>query len=142
MLNLGREVAARVPEDQPGWTAWLLVRPIMNRHETWDSVRARWTASRSAAHAHQPPTAFMLRYTRLSDVHLEAEARGDLDIAMREHPVDDWVVIAPDLDVADRVIAALLPDPDALHLPSAVEYPEPPRAFARERDVRDVLGAG
>jgi hypothetical protein len=72
---------------------------------------------------------------------LEAERRGDLDVAMQADRPDDWVVIAPEIDAVEQVLLRFVDDLEAIRLPAAVDYPEPPPAFARERTLEEVLGA-
>src|SRR6476469_513067 len=82
-LNLGREMAVRLETGEPGWTTWMLVRPVVSRDSTWDALRRNWTLTREASRSFEPPNCFVVRYTRLSEAHLEAERHGDLDIAMQ-----------------------------------------------------------
>lgn len=138
-LNLGRAMAAKVDTAQAGWIAWLFVRGTLARERTWDAIRKTWTLTGTAPQAFEPPRTFVIRYTRLSDAHLEADRRDDLDLAMREDPPEDWVVITSDLDAVERVLRRFLPDLERIRLPVDVDYPEPPPQFARERSIEDVL---
>lgn len=140
-LSLGREVAARVDVGDPGWSAWLFVRPVIERDATWDAVRRHWTGSRESSRHFEPPQQFVVRYTRLSLAHLEAVERDDLDLAMEADPPEDWVVLAPELDSVERVLSRFLPDLESMRHPANVGYPEPPPRFARQRTLDDVLGA-
>jgi hypothetical protein len=72
---------------------------------------------------------------------LAAELRGDLDLAMREAPPEDWFVIVGDIAGLERVLQRFLQNLEILRLPSNVDYPEPPPEFARERTLEDVFGA-
>ena len=140
-LNLGHPVAAKLASGEPGWTAWLFVRPVIRREATWDALRKGWSLDGEAAQRFEPPAQFVVRYTRLSDAHLEAEERDDLDVAMRTNPPEDWVVLAQDLETVERILSHFLDDLEGVRLPAAVDYPEPPPEFARERSAADVLGA-
>jgi hypothetical protein len=139
-LNLGRAMAARVDTGDPGWTAWLFIRGVIARDQTWDALRETWALSGTAARVYEPPRAFVIRYTRLSEAHLEAERRDDLDLAMRANPPEDWVVIAPDLESTERVLRRFCPDLERIRFPAEVDYPEPPPRFAELRRLEDVLG--
>jgi hypothetical protein len=123
------------------WAAWLHVRPVVDANQTWDSMKTSWEIGRETAHSFRAPTAFVVRYTRLSSTHLQAEERGELDTAMRAEPAEDWQVFVPDLDRLERVLAAHLEHLEALRIPVEVAYPEPPSEFARARTLDDVLGA-
>jgi hypothetical protein len=140
-LNLGRSMAARLETGEPGWTAWMLVRPVVSRDSTWDTLRRNWTLTREANGPFEPPDRFVVRYTRLSAAHLEAERHDDLDQAMRADRPEDWVVIAFGIDAVEQLLLRFLDDLEAIQLPAAVDYPEPPPAFARARTLEDVLGA-
>jgi len=139
-LNLGRAMAARVETGEAGWTAWMLVQPVVSSESTWDALRQRWTFHRMATAQFQPPQRFLVRYTRLNEVHLEAERRGRLDLAMRADRPEDWVVVASDVDEVERLVRRFIDDLEAIQLPAAVDYPEPPPAFARQRTLEDLLG--
>jgi hypothetical protein len=131
-------MAAKIDTGEPGWTAWLFVRGIADRARTWDAIREAWTLDRTARQAFEPPSTFVVRYTRLSDAHLALP--DDLDLTMRADPPEDWIVIAPDLDAVARISGRFLDDLDALRLPADVDYSEPPVQFARERTLDEVLG--
>jgi hypothetical protein len=60
---------------------------------------------------------------------------------MRADRPEDWIVIAPETDIVEKVLLRFLDDLEALRLPVDVDYPEPPPEFARERTLEDVLGA-
>jgi len=104
-------------------------------------MSATWQLEGEAVQRFRAPTAFVVRYTRLSNVHLEAEERGDLDVAMRAKPAEDWEVFVPDVDRLERVLAIHLEHPEVLRIPVEVGYPEPPAGIAKSRTLEDVLGA-
>jgi hypothetical protein len=137
-LNLGRAVAAKVDTGEPGWTAWLFIRGIAESARTWDAISKAWTLDRTATQPFEPPSAFVVRYTRLSDAHLALP--DALDLTMRTDPPEDWIVVAPDLDAVERISSRFLDDLDTLRPPANVDYPEPPPQFARERTLDEVLG--
>jgi hypothetical protein len=139
--NLGRAMAAKLNTGVPGWTAWVFVRPVVASKLMWDTLREAWTLQREASRHFEIPSGFVVRYTRLSESHLAAELRDDLDLAMRVAPPEDWFVIVVDIDQMERLLQRFLQDLDILRLPSNVDYPEAPPEFARERTLEDVLGA-
>jgi hypothetical protein len=72
---------------------------------------------------------------------LRGTRHGDLDVAMQADPPEDWVVVDPEIDAVEQVLLRFLDDLEAIRLPAAVDYPEPPPAFARQRTLEDVLAA-
>lgn len=140
-LELGRPVAARLRSTPKDGGAWLHVRPIVDPSRTWDSLRDCWALQRQTSQPFRAPTAFVVRYLALSRVHIEADERGDLDLALRAHPAEDWQVVVPDLASLEKVLALHLRDFETVRLPADVDYPEPPPEFAKARSLDDVLGA-
>ena len=134
-------MAAKVAEVSGDRSVWVHIRPIVDPAQTWDSLREQWAVERSSRVPFRRPTAFVFRYVSLSQTHLEAEDRGDLDLALREEPADDWEVFVPDEEMLGRVLSVYLRDFDALRIPADVGYPDPPPEFAKAKSLREVLGA-
>lgn len=117
----------------------MYVRPIVDRSRTWDSVSDTWALQRETSQPFRAPTAFVVRYVALSRVHIAADEAGDLDLALRAHPAEDWEVVAPDLASLEQVLALHLNNFETLRIPDEVDYPEPPPEFAKARSLEDVL---
>jgi hypothetical protein len=139
-LMLGRPLAARIMDREPGSHAWIFVSSTIPDHQSWDEIRAAWTRTRLASPEYDPPRQFYIRYTSLNDIHLFAEEQGDLDLAMRTSPpTEDWVVVTSELAEVESVLASLLSDLENLRHPASVDYPEPPIDSATRKTVAEVI---
>ena len=128
-LRLGRDLAAEAQPRQSGWRAWVHLRPVLDGPDL-DSVREVRTRDRVGRRYDSVPVRFVLRRVELSPWHLREECADDLDVAMSQRPVPDEIRV---VDTEADVLAALAEwgvDPEALRLPVAVDYPEPPPALA------------
>jgi DNA-binding transcriptional ArsR family regulator len=138
-LMLGRPLAAKLNAGDSKLHVWIYVSSTRLRDESWDSVRQHWTLTRQARGTYEPPRQFFVRYTRLTDDHLVAEERGDLDIAMRDMPADDWGVVTSDMSELEVVLSSFVSDWQTFRPPSTVGYPEPPLNFTTWVSVADLL---
>jgi hypothetical protein len=94
---------------------------------TYHEQLEEWTRTREALGRYDDEIAsFTVRYTELSDWHLQPKWEWDLDISMSDRPVEDWFVAIPDKSTLVKFLALRLSDLNELRTPAEVDYPDPP----------------
>ena len=131
LLHRGEVLAAELPARRDGWRAWICVKPVMKDGRTYAQAIEEWTRTRVAETLYDDTIAhFIIRYVELSEWHLDVRWYFDLDLAIRELPiVDEWTTASDETDL-ERLLGRWLPDAIRLQAPAAVDYPDPPVAWA------------
>ena len=140
ILRTGNQVVAPVPIDRRGWYAWIWVSPKMRSGLTYRQQLEEWTRTRLADGMYDDIIeSFQIRYTELSEWHLQEKWAWDLDAAMKERPVEDWILEVRDEDTLLRVLMSRLRHLDDLKRPDQVSYPFPPTNWTKRIKLEDIL---
>ena len=139
-LHKGNILSANIPIDRDGWYAWISIEPIMKCGYSFSAQLEEWTRTRIAKGRYDDRIEkFYFRYIELSDWHLAEEWSWDMDIAMEERPVTDWITEIEDIDLLIRLISFWLKDLNKLYRPHQVNYPWPPMNLTKQRRVEDII---
>ena len=138
-LHRGLDLAAKVQTKRAGWSAWIFVHPNMKSGLTYSQQLEEWTRTREARGPYDDAIAsFTVRYTELSDWHLQPEFEWDMAIAMSQRPVEDWFLSIPDKDTLANFLESRIGHLDALRFPREVNYPQPPTNYTQWKSLADI----